>query len=647
MGLTKPWEKAQMKRFISPKSFVLLFVSLITLIRAELSDIHRLEPPFWWSHFKDRKLELMVYGKGIGKTKRIRVYNSSNKIEKKINVISLKKTDNKNYLFIELELESSIKAGLYTFKLSGSKGKEFSYEIKEPTKGRNYANGFDASDVIYLLMPDRFANGDIKNDNIQGMLSGTDRSSPGDRHGGDIRGILNRLGYLQDLGITGIWMTPVFENDMPVSYGEYAGQSYGAYHGYAATDLYKVDRRFGSNDEYRNLIDKAHTMGIKVIMDFIHNHVGDHHWWYKDPPQEDWFNRPKNFAITNYETVVASDPYASKFDMEHLASAPFVQAMPDLNQNNPLLSRYLVQHTLWWIEYAGIDGIRMDTYPYAYKKHMAVWAKQVMEEYPDFNIVGEIWAKYPPSVSYWQKGTKNWDNYNSHLPSVIDFPFSSAVSTALGKGTRPRDIREIYFTFARDWIYPRPMENVIFLDNHDTNRFYTTVGQDMRKYKLGFLLLMVSRGIPQMYYGTEINLYGNRNTGGDADIRKDFPGGWPGDSRNAFTKEGRTKEENELWNFCSTLLNWRKKSHLIHKGKTMQFVPNEEHTYVLSRYDENAAVILLINPRDQETKFKVDRLNELISGAKTFVDVMDGETKKIPKDFKIAPMGFKLIEIDR
>ena len=262
-----------MKQFISPNFFILIFLFSITPIKADIKAIQRVEPPSWWTHFKERKLELLVYGEGIGKAKKIRVYNSAKKIEKKINVISLKKTDNKNYLFIELELKPSIKAGLYTFKLSGSKGKEFSYEIKEPTKGRDYANGFDATDVIYLLMPDRFANGDIKNDNIQGMLSGTDRSSPGDRHGGDLRGILDRLDYLQDLGITGIWMTPVFENDMPVSYGEYAGQSYGAYHGYAATDLYKVDRRFGSNDEYRNLIDKAHTMGIKVIMDFIHNRL--------------------------------------------------------------------------------------------------------------------------------------------------------------------------------------------------------------------------------------------------------------------------------------------------------------------------------------------------------------------------------------
>ena len=635
--------KGVVLRSINRAVFLVHFLSVAT-VYPNIKPIERVEPPFWWTHFKDRKLEILVYGDKIGDTKKVSVYNKFNQKEKTIQIKSVKKTDNNNYLFIELELDEDIAAGEYTFRLTGKKKNKFEYIFQDPVPDKDYANGFDASDVIYLLMPDRFSNGDSSNDRIEGMLSGTNRSSPGERHGGDFRGIRDRLKYLKDLGITGIWMTPVFENDMPIAYGAYDGQSYGAYHGYAATDLYNVDRRFGANADFKQLIDEAHGMDIKVIMDFIHNHVGDHHWWFKDPPQTDWFNRPTKFSITNYETVVASDPYASKYDLEHLTAAPFVEAMPDLNQNNPLLSRYLIQNTLWWIEYAGIDGIRMDTYPYAFKEHMATWAGKIMDQFPSFKIVGEVWAKYPPSVSYWQNGSENWDNYNSNLPSVIDFPFSSSVGDAFGHNSKPRMVREIYFTFARDWIYPEPMDNVIFLDNHDTNRFYMTVGRDLRKYKLGLVLLMVSRGVPQLYYGAEINLYGDRSKGGDADIRKDFPGGWPDDKRDAFTKKGRTDEENELWNFCSLLLNWRKNNSVIHKGKTMQFVPTDQHTYVLVRYDDSDAVCLIINPLGKDVVFDIGRISEIAGNAGQYFDVMDGKTKKLTKEIKIEPMGFRLIE---
>ena len=627
--------------------FFLFYLVTVAEIDAKIKSVERVEPPSWWTHFKDRKLEIMVYGHEIGKTKKVNVYNRYNKKEKTIQIISLKKTDNSNYLFIEMRLDGNIAAGEYTFKLSGKKKNKFKYTFQNPIENKNYANGFDASDVIYLLMPDRFSNGDVSNDNIEGMLSGTNRSSPGERHGGDFQGIRQKMSYLKDLGITGIWMTPVFENDMPVSYGDYDGQSYGAYHGYAATDLYRVDRRFGSNADFKKLIDEAHESDIKVIMDFIHNHVGDHHWWFQDPPETDWFNRPEKFSITNYETVVASDPYASKYDLEHLTAAPFVEAMPDLNQHNPLLSRYLIQNTIWWIEYAGIDGIRMDTYPYAFKKHMAAWSEKIIHEFPDFKIVGEIWAKYPPSVSYWQNGSDTWDNYQSYLPSVIDFPFSSSVSTAFGSYSEPHKIREIYFTFARDWIYPDPENNVIFLDNHDTNRFYTTVGNDMRKYKLGLAMLMVSRGVPQLYYGAEINLYGDRSSGGDADIRKDFPGGWPGDKHNAFAQKRRTPEENDLWDFCSLLLNWRKNKPVIHKGKTMQFVPTNRHTYVLVRYDDTDAVCLIINPLDEEIVFGMDRIAEVTGSVDQYKDVMDGKIKRLGEKIKIPAIGFRLIEFRR
>ena len=620
--------------------FIYIFLSIVITLEAR---VDRIEPPSWWTHFHDRRLEIMVYGKNIANTDAVKISDSESNEMNGIKVTAIKKTNNKNYLFIDLVLEINLKPGVYTFSLIGESKTSFDYQFYGQTHNRNYANGFDASDVIYLLMPDRFSNGDMSNDRVDGMLSGTNRSVPGERHGGDFIGIKNKLHYLYDLGITGIWMTPVFENDMPTSYGEYDGQSYGAYHGYAATDLYRVDRRFGTNEDYKELIELSHELGIKVIMDFIHNHVGDHHWWLADLPDSGWFNENNNFRTTNYETVVANDPYASKYDLEQLTSAPFVQAMPDLNQRHPLLSRYLIQHSLWWIEYSGIDGIRMDTYPYAFKDHMAEWAKTVMNEFPDFKIVGEIWANYPPTVAYWQNGFLSPDGYKSNLPSVIDFPFSKAVSSALGKGSHAREIRKVYYTFAQDFIYPMPMDNVIFLDNHDTNRFFTTVGEDIRKYKLGMVLLMVSRGVPQMYYGAEINLFGDRSNG-DADIRKDFPGGWLGDQRNAFTETGRTKDENEIWNFCSSLLKWRKNNSTIHQGKTKQFVPTSQHTYTLVRYTETEAVCLLINPTEEIVKVDTDRFVELIKNVKDYKDVMDGKSKKWKKTITIDPVGFRLIE---
>ena len=320
-----------------------------------------------------------------------------------------------------------LKPAKYNFILKGVKKNEFEYPFKEKEKNRYYANGFNSSDVIYLLMPDRFSNGDTQNDFVEDLRAGTDRTLPGMRHGGDFQGIINKLDYLKDLGVTAIWMTPVFINDMPEVAGGYGNQVYGAYHGYAATNFYKTDPRFGTNEKYKELVDKTHQNGLKVVMDIIHNHTGDKHWWMKDLPSKDWYNVSSNHGNTNYETAVANDPYASKYDLEHLTEAPFVKEMPDLNQNNPLVDRYLIQLSYWWIEFSGIDGMRMDTYPYASKEPMARWAKAVTNEFPNFNIVGEIWITEPPLTAYWQTGFPSKDGYESNLPSVIDFPFSFEV----------------------------------------------------------------------------------------------------------------------------------------------------------------------------------------------------------------------------
>jgi len=631
-----------LKKYLTP---YYIFFLLIFINSLEGDNNIKVEPPNWWIHFDDKRLELMIYGKDIGKTETIEILNNKNKKTDLITIVDLKKTDNPNYIFIDLNLSKKLEASDYIFNLYGLSDNTFTYTFKSGDVNRNYANGFNSSDVIYLLMPDRFSNGDPSNDFVEGLRAGTNRSKPGLRHGGDFQGIINHLDYLIELGVTAIWMTPVFINDMPEIAGGYGDHVYGAYHGYAATDFYKTDPRFGTNEKYKELVDAAHNRGLKVVMDIIHNHSGDKHWWIDDPPSSDWYNLNPNYKHTNYEVAVANDPYASDFDLKQLTEAPFVREMPDLNQNNPLLNRYLIQLSYWWIEFSGIDGMRMDTYPYAFKEPMAEWAKRVTSEFPSFNIVGEIWINEPPLAAYWQRGYDSSDGYESYLPSVIDFPFSKAVGEAIGGNANPFDIKELYYTLAQDFVYPEPKQNVIFLDNHDTERFYITMGKDIRRYKIGFALLMITRGIPQMYYGSEINLYGTRKKG-DADIRKDFPGGWKEDKRNAFTREGRTKEENEIWDFYSTLLNWRKNNSTIHNGNMMQFTSFNDGVYSLFRYDENRIIGLIINPTDKKISIQTNKFDELTINQKYFRDVIDGQKKKWGDKVSIPSVGFRLIEFD-
>ena len=640
--------KSILRIFLQRSYFLLLAFSILL----GAPQIEKIEPPSWWTHFKDRDLEILVYGKNLGPINSVEVIDKNNKIAKGLTVEALTNSHSDNYLFIKVRMANFFKPGQYSFILNSKsmdKGEtvSFSYRFETKNKNQNYAQGFNSSDVVYLLMPDRFSNGDESNDNIDGLLAGTNRKEPGERHGGDLKGIINRIPYLEELGVTAVWTTPVFENDMPRIGGEYNGHIYGAYHGYAATDFYNIDSRFGSNDDYKLLVDRAHKSGIKIIMDVVHNHVGDHHPWYKDPPDLTWFNDPDNFTITNYETAVNNDPYASYYDLMQLTGAPFVDEMPDLNQNNPRLSRYLIQHSLWWIEYSGIDGIRMDTYPYASKEHLSRWCKAVLTEFPDFGIVGEIWHTRPGTVAYWQDGFDTYDGYKSNLKSVIDFPLSHSIGSALRKDSRPSDIRKIYDILTQDLIYPDPKNNFIFLDNHDSDRFYNIVGEDINKYKIGIALLLTLRGIPQFYYGTEINLTGKRSRG-DAFVRKDFPGGWKEDDRNAFTQRGRNKSQNEIWNFCSKLLHWRKKNSVIHNGQTKHFLPQSpDNIYTIFRYDNKKIIGLFINPNKNKIELETKKYKEIIGNSKIYHDVMNEKTMSFQDKLEIEEMSFRLIEIEK
>ncbi len=592
----------------------------------------KVEPPFWWSDMPTNQLQLMVYGEDISSFQAT-VDHPAIKLDRQIS------GDSKNYKFLYLTT-ADIAPGMVDITFSkGKKTRTISYEFRSRDNPENRNQGFDSSDVIYLLMPDRFANGDERNDTIEGMLEPVNRTDPNGRHGGDIQGIKDNLGYIKDLGMTAVWLTPVFENDMTPEYG--------AYHGYAATDLYKIDRRYGSNDEFKAFVDYCHAEGVKVIMDMIHNHIGDQHWWMLDLPTSDWVHDIEKYGTTSYRGSVQSDPYASAYDLAKLERAWFVNEMPDLNQRNPLLADYLIQNTLWWIEYSGIDGIRMDTYVYPYKDYMARWAKEVLAAYPDFNIVGEAWVETVAHESYWQRDrSAENDGYNSFLPNVTDFQIQGAIRNAMTQEDGwTTGLMQIYLALSQDRLYSNPMENVIFLDNHDLERFFTQVGKKEDLFKMAYGFLMTTRGIPQVYYGTEL-MWANAPTEGDSRKRADMPGGWPSDERSVFEKSGRLTQEQSALEYVTQLTNWRKNTNVIHSGKLRHFVPNE-NMYIYFRYDDNDCVMVVMNRNDTTKTVSRSQIIEMIGRYEKATHVLDGSVLDITTDFQVPAKATSIYQLSK
>ena len=479
---------------------LLLFLVLLagpTVGQKKAAQFQHVEPPFWWIGMKNTSLQLLFYNKDVN----ISEYQASINYPG-VELKEVKKVSNPHYLFLTLEVSPAAKAGSVPISFSlGKKKFAYQYELKVKDPAANRIQGFNSSDVIYLIMPDRFANGDIKNDSLPGMLEGAHRDKPEGRHGGDLKGITDHLDYIKDLGVTAIWLNPVLENNQPRS----------SYHGYAITDLYQIDRRFGSNEDYLAFINKSHQLGLKVIQDMVMNHIGNYHWLFKDLPEKSWIHQFPEFTRSNYQSSVVSDPYQSEYDANLISNGWFDTTMPDVNQTDSLFATYLIQNTLWWIEYAGIDGIRMDTYPYPDKNFMSRWVQEVLSEYPQFNIVGEVWFENNISnTAYWQRGSNNKDGYQSTLPSVTDFPLCFTIPKALNEPTGfDTGMRKLYNTLCQDFIYPDPSNNLIFLDNHDMTRFFLSVGRDIRKLKMGLAFLLTTRGIPQLYYGTELLMDGD------------------------------------------------------------------------------------------------------------------------------------------
>lgn len=611
---------------------LLLLATILTgAFRLSAADqISRIEPPNWWTGMKNPKLQLLVHGN--------RINNLDPRIDYPgVTIDRVIKVENANYLFIDLVIAPATKPGTLRidFLANGSIAESHNYALLEREPGSAERKGFDNADVMYLITPDRFANGDPANDEVAGMREKPNRANIGGRHGGDIEGIRKNLDYISKMGFTAIWLNPVLENDM---------QAY-SYHGYSTTDFYKVDPRFGTNESYRQLSREAKTRGIKMIMDMIVNHCGTEHWWMKDLPMEDWINNARTYVETNHKKTLLQDPHGSEADKRIFTDGWFVPTMPDMNQRNDLMAVYLTQNSIWWVEYAGLDGIRMDTYPYPDMDYMSEWTKALMAEYPNFNIVGEEWHENPAIVAYWQRGKINPNGYKSYLKSLMDFPMQSALSQSLNMPEQYGESwSKLYETLSFDFLYPAPNDLVVFPDNHDMSRIFTQVNEDYDLFRMAVAYILTTRGVPQLYYGTEV-LMKNPGTGDHGVIRSDFPGGWSGDAVNGFTGSGLTDRQKAAQAYVQKLLQWRKNATAVHFGKLVHFVP-KGNVYVYFRFDSRQKVMVLLNKNREAATVDPARFAEILSGATSATDIITGKTIRIDATFQIPARSPMILQIE-
>lgn len=610
-------------------------LTLILLAQAFLMSaqvkIDRIDPTDWYAGMKDPSLQLMVYGQNIGAADVSTDYPG-------VRIDSLVRLDSPNYLLVYLNLQGAQPGEMTLSFRQGKQNKRVKYLLKTREMAGEKHMGFTNKDVLYMLMPDRFANGNPKNDAFKTMQDKLcDRREPSLRHGGDLEGIRRHLGYFNELGVTALWLTPVLENDRPADEGKYS-----TYHGYATTDYYRVDPRFGTNEDYRQLVDEAHQRGLKVVMDMIFNHCGDFHPWNKDVPSADWFNHPGYGLQTSYKLTPVFDPYASQVDKDETMGGWFVSSMPDLNQRNPHVMKYLIQNSMWWIETVGIDGIRMDTYPYADREGMARWMEALDREYPNFNTVGEIWVTEPAYTATWQKGSRLSDS-NSYLKTVMDFALYDRLNQAKNEETDDwwKGLNRIYNVLCYDYVYANPRSVMAFIDNHDTDRFLGN-SKDSTALKQALALLLTINRIPQLYYGTEILMNGTKETT-DGNVRKDFPGGFPGDARDCFTPAGRTREEQSMFAWLSRLLHWRQGNAVITEGTQTQFIP-WKGVYVIARRHAGRTVLTVLNGKHGEASMAVRRYAEVIGSHTQATDVLTGKRVDLTKDIPLTGRETLILE---
>jgi glycosidase len=593
-------------------SLILLTTAFLPGAMAQQARIDHLEPPFWWTGMRHKTLQLMVHGPRIALARPALSYRG-------VRITKLTRVANPNYLFIDLEIGAAAKPGTLDIVFgSGAQATHHAYRLLARESGSAARAGFSSRDAIYQIMPDRFANGDPSNDRVAGMADLPERAGGGARHGGDIAGIIAHLDYIAALGFTQLWPTPLVENDMP---------SY-SYHGYAATDHYRIDRRYGSNADFRRLSDEARKRGIGIIQDVVLSHIGSGHWWMKDLPAPDWITHGGAYVPTRHHRVSVQDPYGAREDRSNFTTGWFTDQMPDLNQTNPLVANYLIQNNIWWIEYAGLSGLRIDTYGYSDGAFLTAYTRRLMAEYPKLNMVGEEWHKSPAVVSRWQKGKVNFDGYVSSLPSLMDFPMAEAMRAALAAKEPQAGLTDVYETLSLDYLYPNPGQLVLFEGNHDVARMYSVLGEDFGLYKLHLAWLMTMPRIPQLYYGTEILMTSDTGARNDASYRRDFPGGWAGDPVDAFTGAGLTARQREAQQYVRKLVNWRKGQSVIHAGKMMHYGA-QDGVYVYFRYDGKRKVMVALNKNPAQTALPLARFHEMLTGVTAGVDVIGGERHRL------------------
>ncbi len=618
-----------MRKFLLSLSFIMTALGMNAAVK-----IDRVEPTDWYVGMKDPSLQLMVYGEGIREAQVSTDYPG-------VRVDSLVRLDSPNYLLVYLDLSGAQPGEMKLRFTMGKSKKEVSYRLKARAMAGEERKGFSNADVLYMLMPDRFAQGKDHKAQLKGMNPYVeDRSKPSLRHGGDLQGIRDHLDYFTQLGVTALWLTPVLENNSPDGKD---GSS--TYHGYATTNYYRVDPRFGTNEDYRQLIADAHAKGLKVVMDMIFNHCGFEHPWVKDLPSRDWLNVPEwlsgkeedkaKYLQTSYKLTPVLDPYAAEVDKRETVDGWFVPSMPDLNQRNPHVIKYLIQNSVWWIETVGIDGIRMDTYPYADREAMALWMKTLEREYPNFNTVGETWVTEPAYTAAWQKDSK-LSSINSYLKTVMDFAFYDRVNMAAREETDDwwQGMNRVYNTLCYDYLYANPSSVLAFIENHDTDRFLRN-GTDTLALKQALALLLTINRTPQLYYGTEILMNGTKEVT-DGNVRKDFPGGFPGDKANCFTAEGRTRAQNDMFNWLSRLLHWRQGNEAIIHGKQVQFTPRKG-VYVIARQAKGQNVLTVVNGTSEPAQMEVKRYAEIIGQATEATDILTGRKVALDKDVALQP----------
>lgn len=614
----------------------IVFFLFITSL--SFAQIDRVEPPFWWSDMEHTDVQILFYGKNIAQ--------NEVSVSHGITIKNIQKTENPNYIFVTIDTKNVPNQDfLFTFK---NKNKSFTqpYSLKPRKEGSKYRKSFDSSDMIYLLMPDRFANGNVNNDNVASVIEKMDRSKIDGRYGGDIEGIIKSLDYIQDLGATTLWSTPLCEDN----------DEKGSYHTYGQSDLYKIDPRFGTNDDYLKLSTELHNRKMKLVLDYVTNHWSYNHWMMKDMPTYDWFHQFPGYKQTNFKTTTHTDTNASESDKNLATSGWFVKSMPDLNQKNPLVLNYLIQNAIWWIEYADIDGFRVDTYPYTDKESIALWTKAITNEYPNFNIVAEAWLYNHAQIAYWQKNSKiaAIQSYNSYCPSIMDFMLQGLFEKGFLKEEKQEwnaGIIKLYDHFANDFLIENTNNLLIFAENHDTQRF-NHIYPNVQDYQIAMSLLATIRGIPQVYYGSEIGMTGSKDVG-DGDIRREFPGGWPDHKQNAFTKDGRTTLQEKYHAITKKLFNWRKNKTVIHTGKTTHYIP-ENNVYVYFRYDninpkdnktQNQTVMVVINNSTEKQTIKTSRFQENIKNYTSGKDVVTEKTFVLKNDIEIEGKSALILEL--